>query len=65
MCIGADEVNPLCDECFAKLKYLKNGEEFEPCEHCKKSLEHYCECCMTYKKDEMMENGCCKKCRGE
>ena len=31
MCIGNDEANPLCDECFAKLKYMKKGEEFEPC----------------------------------
>ena len=64
MCLAADEVNPLCDECFAKYKYLST-DKFEPCESCKKYLEHYCECCMTYRKDETMEGGCCKECRGE
>jgi hypothetical protein len=35
MCIGADEVNPLCDECFTKKKNLKPGEELELCKECK------------------------------
>ena len=35
MCIGADEVNPLCDECFTKEKNLKPGEELELCKECK------------------------------
>jgi len=65
MCLSADDVNPLCDECFWKLKHLKENEKFEPCEDCMKFLEHYCECCMTYKSDEIMKEGLCKKCRGE
>lgn len=62
MCLSADEVNPLCDECFAKLKHLAKDKEFEPCDSCKRFLEHYCQCCMTYKKDEIMKDGCCKQC---
>ena len=65
MCLAADEVNPLCDECFAKSKQLPADAELELCNSCKKYLEHYCECCMTYKKDERMDGGCCKLCRGE
>ena len=65
MCLRADEVNPLCDECFAKYKHLPPDKDLEICDSCKKYLEHYCDCCMTYNKDEIMEGGCCKECRGE
>jgi len=65
MCIGADEVNPLCDECFTKEKNLQPGEELELCERCKETMKHFCWCCMTLKQDEVIEDGCCKKCRGE
>ena len=62
MCLSADEVNPLCDECVARYKRLSVNRELEVCEECKKFLEHYCECCMTYKKDEIIKDGCCRQC---
>ena len=64
MCLSADEVNPLCDECFAREKNLSPNEEFEPCEECKEALKHFCWCCMTTLRDEIVEDGCCKACRG-
>ena len=66
MCLSADETNPLCDDCFAKLKYLPAGKEFtdeDMCPDCRRDMKHYCSCCMTYKKDEIVEGGCCKQCR--
>ena len=65
MCLGAADVNPLCDECFAKEKNLKHGEEFEPCDECKEYMRHYCDCCMTYKPDEIVDEGLCRECRRE
>ncbi len=66
MCLSADETNPLCDECFAKLKHLPAGKEFtdeDMCQDCREYTKHYCSCCMTHKKDEIVEGGCCKQCR--
>ena len=66
MCKNADEYNPLCDECFIKLKSLPADKEFtdeDMCEDCREFTKHYCSCCMTYKKDEIVEGGCCKQCR--
>ena len=63
MCLTADEVNPLCDECFAKSKQLPPDGDLEVCQICKEYLDHYCECCMTYRYDEKVEGGCCKQCR--
>ena len=65
MCLSADELNPLCDDCFVRQKALKAGERFEPCEACKKYLKHYCSCCMVYKPGEVTEEGLCRKCRQE
>jgi hypothetical protein len=65
MCLSAAEVSPLCDECFWKLNNLGKDEEFEPCETCKKFLKHYCDCCMTYKPDEIVEESLCRECRQE
>ena len=62
MCLSADEVNPFCDECVAKYKRLSADRELEVCEKFKKVLEHYCECCMTYQKDEIIKDGCCRQC---
>lgn len=62
MCLSADEVNPLCDECFAREKHLKNEEEFEPCEECKKYLKDFCWCCMCSVPGEV-EDGICGECR--
>ena len=62
MCLSADEVKPLCDKCVAKHRRLPTDREFEVCENCKGVLEHYCQCCMTYKKDEIIKDGCCQQC---
>ena len=65
MCLHQDEYNPLCDDCFAKLKYLPAGEEFtdeDMCEDCREFMQHYCDCCMNYKEDEIVEDGLCKEC---
>ena len=59
MCLSADEVTPLCDECFAKEKLPQN---FEPCEKCNESLKHFCGCCLVHRPDGV-EDGCCKECR--
>ncbi len=64
MCLSADETNPLCDECFAKEKSLgSNFTDKDMCTDCRRVMKHYCSCCMTYKKDEIVEDGCCKECR--
>lgn len=62
MCLNADEVNPLCDECLTREKHLKDGEEFEPCEECKKHLKDFCWCCMCHRPGEV-EDGICRNCR--
>ena len=62
MCLSADETNPLCDECFAK---LKSGKKFEMCPECLEYMKHYCSYCMTYKPDEIMKEGLCSECRWE
>ena len=68
MCLHQDEYNPLCDECFAKLKHLPAGKEFtdeDMCEDCRDLMQHYCSCCMTYKENEIVEIGLCKECKDE
>ena len=62
MCLSADEVKPLCNKCLAKYGHLQADREIEVCDSCKKFLEHYCQCCMTYKKDEIIKDGCCQQC---
>lgn len=65
MCLTAADVSPLCDECFSRLRELPEGQEFEMCDECKKFMVHYCEYCMTYKGDEIIEEGICRECRKE
>ena len=68
MCKNADETNPLCDECFAKLKSLPADKAFtdeDMCEDCRTVTKHYCSCCSTLQKDEIDEDGLCKDCRDE
>ena len=62
MCLSADKVKPLGDKCLAKHRHLQADREIEVCDSCKKFLEHYCQCCMTYKKDEIIKDGCCQQC---
>ncbi len=46
MCLTADEVNPLCDECLVKLKEAhRRGIELKDedmCEECTDLPRHYC-----------------------
>lgn len=68
VCLTADEVNPLCDECLARLKMWEGPGEFEPCECCKGFLEGLCMCCYTrYDPPEEggIEDGVCRECRAE
>ena len=65
MCLHQDEYNPLCDDCFAKLKHLPAGKEFtddDMCDVCREFMKHYCNCCMSYNEDEIVEEGMCKEC---
>ena len=58
MCLAADEVNPLCDECFAKEKSLSNNfTDKDICTDCKSALKHFCWCCMISYEDEIVEDG--------
>ena len=59
MCLTADEVSHLCDACLAKQRL--SNEQIEPCDLCKKSLEHYCQCCTTHSPVKVID-GCCKEC---
>ncbi len=71
MCLTADEVNPLCDECFAKLKEAgEKGIEFtdeDMCDECRDLPRHYCFCCGTSQKfsEEALDvvDGICRRCR--
>jgi len=62
MCLTADETNPLCDECFAK---LKSGRKFKMCNECREYMQHYCGYCMTHKPEEITKEGLCRECRQE
>jgi len=71
MCLSADEVNPLCDECFAKYKEaLEKGVELKDedmCDGCRDLPNHYCFCCNTdqrvCERDLDIVEGVCKPCR--
>ena len=71
MCLTADEVNPLCDECFGKLKESsRKGIEFEDedmCDECRNLPRHYCFCCDTDQRcsEKVLDivDGICKGCR--
>ena len=68
MCLSADEINPLCDECFARLKEYKGEDEFTPCKHCQAFLEGLCMCCYTRydpPADGDIRDGVCKHCKGD
>ena len=71
MCLSADEVNPLCDECLAKYKEA-SGEGVElkdedMCDECRDLPNHYCFCCNTDQRlceeDLDIVEGICKPCR--
>ena len=69
MCLSADEVNPLCDECFWKLKHLSANEELKDedlCDDCRSLPNHYCFCCerdqMFFDEDLGIIDGICKHC---
>ena len=71
MCLGQDERNPLCDDCFGKLK--EAGEkriEFKDedmCDECRDLPNHLCFCCnisqRDFKEDLGIVDGICKSCR--
>jgi len=71
MCLNADEVNPLCDECFGKLKEAdRKGVEFKDedmCDECRDLPKHYCFCCdadqRCSEKALDIVDGVCKSCR--
>lgn len=66
MCMSADDVNPLCDECFAKDKAGLIESEDDLCEECQAMLKCYCGCCLTmYPTPEAggVEHGICEACR--
>ena len=68
MCLSADDVNPLCDECFAKDKDGQIEREEDLCESCRANLKCFCFCCMTmYPTPEEggFENGICRACRND
>lgn len=66
MCLNADDVNPLCDECFAKYKAGKLIEDKDMCKECRDLMKRYCWCCMVEYEIEQeagIIDGLCKKCR--
>ena len=71
MCLSADEVNPLCDECFSKLKEAgKKGiglKDEDMCDECGNLPKHFCFCCDTDQRccehDLGVVDGVCKRCR--
>jgi len=71
MCLTADEVNPLCDECLAKCKEAnRKGIEFKDedmCVECRDLPRHYCFCCKidqrVCEKDLDIIEGVCRPCR--
>lgn len=71
MCLHADEVNPLCDECFAKWKEAKReGAELKDedmCDECRDLPQHYCFSCDTDQRysEEALDivDGVCRRCR--
>ena len=68
MCLNADEVNPLCDDCFAKEKEGKVEGAHGLCAVCRELMTRYCWCCMTSyptAEEARIEDGICKSCRDE
>lgn len=72
MCLSADEVNPLCDDCIAKLKYLPDNQTLtdeDLCDECRDLPKHYCFCCdmdQRYCQENLdIINGVCRSCRQE
>jgi len=70
MCLRAYEVNPFCDDCFAKINNLTNNQiltDEELCDECRDLPKHYCFCCdadQKYRKKDLdIINGVCRSCR--
>ena len=64
MCLSADDVNPLCDECFAKEKAGLIASDKDLCKDCQERMTRFCWCCMTaFPTAE--DGGVCRACRGE
>ena len=71
MCLTADEVNPLCDNCFGKYKEAKakgiDLKDEDMCDECRGLPNHYCFCCnidqRVCEKDLDITDGICKSCR--
>ena len=66
MCLSADEVNPLCDECFAKYKADRIRGDNDLCEPCRARMKRFCGCCFNeYESPEEagIVDGLCRQCR--
>jgi len=68
MCLSADEVNPLCDECFAGCEEEAIHDEAGLCDGCQEIASKFCGCCFQeYESSEEadLKSGLCWRCRGE
>ena len=69
MCLSTYEVNPLCDDCFAKLDNLADNQILtneDLCGECRALPKYYCFCCDTdqrcCKEDMDIVDGICRSC---
>lgn len=68
MCLSADEVNPLCDECFAREKEGLIETDADMCPRCQGIASRVCLCCCQEHEsaeDAQIIGGMCWRCRGE
>ena len=68
MCLNAADVNPLCDECFAKEKAGLIKEDGDLCDECRELMARTCWCCnrsFTTAESGGVKNGACKECRDD
>lgn len=71
MCLSADEIDPLCDDCLAQYKAAtKKGIELKDkdmCEACRDLPSHFCFCCYIDQRacegNLDIVQGVCKYCR--
>lgn len=68
MCLSADEVNPLCDECFAKEKAGLIKEDRDLCNECRELMTRFCWCCMRSFRTAQeggVKESVCRECRDD
>ena len=66
MCLSAEEINPLCDECFVKYKEDKIESDDDLCQFCRAYMKCFCWCCFTeYESPEEagIVASLCRQCR--